>query len=82
MTALAAAGTRPLHAGGDAPLLAQEVTAAYPHDAQAFTQGLLFHEGALFESTGLRGRSSLRRVEPESGRVLAQRRLPSVRSSR
>lgn len=48
-----------------------EVVATYPHDSNAFTQGLLFHEGDLYESTGLReGRSSLRRVDLESGRVL------------
>jgi glutamine cyclotransferase len=48
-----------------------EVVNVYPHDENAFTQGLLFHDGYLYESTGLRGRSSLRRVELESGEVLA-----------
>lgn len=47
-----------------------EVVATYPHDADAFTQGLLWHRGRLFESTGMWGRSSLREVEIESGRVL------------
>jgi glutaminyl-peptide cyclotransferase len=42
----------------------------YPHDTSAFTQGLVFHEGRLFESTGLNGRSSLREVELETGRVI------------
>ncbi len=46
------------------------VLATYPHDAAAFTQGLLFHEGVLYESTGLYGESTLREVDPESGRVL------------
>ncbi len=41
-----------------------------PHDKQAFTQGLLLHEGVLYESTGLYGRSSLRRVDPTSGDVI------------
>src|SRR5690606_494414 len=45
----------------------------YPHDPGAFTQGLLWHEGFLYESTGLRGRSSLRKVDLETGEVLAQR---------
>ncbi|HEY1986860.1 MAG TPA: glutaminyl-peptide cyclotransferase [Terracidiphilus sp.] len=45
---------------------------AYPHDAQAFTQGLLFLDGHLYESTGLNGKSSLRMVDLESGRVLQQ----------
>lgn len=51
----------------------------YPHAADAFTQGLVWHEGVLYESTGQYGRSSLRKVRLEDGRVLAQRRLePSL----
>ncbi len=42
----------------------------YPHDAGAFTQGLLFYEGFLYESTGMNGQSSLRRVDLQSGTVL------------
>jgi glutamine cyclotransferase len=42
----------------------------YPHDPQAFTQGLIFHEGCLYESTGLYTRSSLRKVDLETGEVL------------
>jgi len=42
----------------------------YPHDPEAFTQGLVFEDGFLYESTGLWGRSSLRRVDLESGEVL------------
>ena len=42
--------------------LTYEVVQAYPHDPQAFTQGLIYEDGILFESTGLYGRSSLRRV--------------------
>lgn len=42
---------------------------SYPHDPQAFTQGLLFHQGQLFESTGLYGRSTLRRVDLATGEV-------------
>ena len=47
-----------------------EVVKSYPHDKAAFTQGLVFHQGALYESTGLNGSSSLRRVELETGKVL------------
>jgi glutamine cyclotransferase len=43
---------------------------SYPHDSGAFTQGLVFDRGMLFEGTGLMGRSSLRRVDLETGRVL------------
>ncbi len=45
----------------------------FPHDPDAFTQGLLWHGGHLYESTGLHGRSSLRKVALETGEVLAQR---------
>ncbi|HEY85509.1 MAG TPA: glutaminyl-peptide cyclotransferase [Chloroflexi bacterium] len=44
----------------------------YPHDPTAFTQGLLPLDGIFYEGTGLYGRSSLRKVEPESGKVLQQ----------
>ena len=46
-----------------------EVVERHPHDADAFTQGLVWHDGRLYESTGLYGASSLRRVELESGDV-------------
>jgi glutamine cyclotransferase len=49
-----------------------EVLAFWPHDRAAFTQGLVFHQGNLIESTGLNGRSTLREVELETGRVLKQ----------
>jgi glutaminyl-peptide cyclotransferase len=45
---------------------------AYPHDPSAFTQGLIFVDGALYESTGLEGRSSLRKVDLETGRPVQQ----------
>jgi glutamine cyclotransferase len=48
------------------------VVATYPHDPQAFTQGLVFDNGRLYEGTGLNGRSSLRRVDLETGGVLQQ----------
>jgi glutamine cyclotransferase len=47
-----------------------EVVRAYPHDRTAFTQGLVLHDGKLLESTGLVGKSSLREVEVETGRVI------------
>ena len=48
---------------------------SYPHDPRAFTQGLVFHGGILYESTGQYGRSSIRRVDLETGQVLAARTL-------
>jgi glutaminyl-peptide cyclotransferase len=53
------------------------VVARHPHDPEAFTQGLLLHGGHLYESAGRYGQSSLRRVEIETGRVLAERPLPA-----
>src|SRR4030042_519379 len=48
----------------------------YPHDETAFTQGLLFDGGVLYEGTGLYGNSSLRRVELETGEILQLHALP------
>lgn len=47
-----------------------EVINTYVHDPLAFTQGLVFHEGTFYESTGLRGESTLRQVEIETGNVI------------
>jgi len=49
----------------------------YPHDPQAYTQGLLYEDGYLYESTGLNGRSSLRMVDLETGRVLQRASVPA-----
>jgi glutamine cyclotransferase len=51
--------------------------AEYPHDPEAFTQGLVFARGELYEGTGLWGRSTLRRVDLESGMVQQSHSLPS-----
>jgi glutamine cyclotransferase len=59
-----------------APVYGYEVVNTYPHDQQAFTQGLVFQDGALIESTGLEGRSTLRRVELQTGRVLQKVDVP------
>jgi glutaminyl-peptide cyclotransferase len=52
-----------------------EIIATYPHDRRALTQGLLYRDRTLYESTGLFGHSSLRQVRLESGEVLQQRSL-------
>lgn len=54
------------------------VVNTYPHDSEAFTQGLIFRDGVLFESTGLNGRSSLRRVRLETGEVLQQHNVDAA----
>jgi len=48
------------------------VIQSYPHDSRAYTQGLVYENGLFYESTGQQGESSLRRVEPETGKVLSQ----------
>lgn len=57
------------------PVLGYEVVARYPHDRGAYTQGLLFLDGALYESTGQEGESTVRRVDLESGQVEQSRDL-------
>jgi glutamine cyclotransferase len=55
-----------------AELMTYEVVQAYPHDAGSFTQGLIFEDGIFYESAGLYGESSLRKVALETGEVLQQ----------
>lgn len=62
---------------GTAPTTGWRVVAAYPHDPDAFTQGLAFVDGELWEGTGLVGESSLRQVELATGKVLRQTDLPA-----
>ena len=49
-----------------------------PHDTAAFTQGLLWYRGYLYESTGIEGRSSLRKIDPATGRILLKKDIPMV----
>jgi glutamine cyclotransferase len=59
------------------PTSEYEIVHVYPHDPDAFTQGLIFQDGKLLESTGEVGQSSLRRVELETGKVLQQVDVPA-----
>jgi glutaminyl-peptide cyclotransferase len=61
---------------GTVQALQVEVLATYPHDPEAFTQGLEWHDGVLYESTGLYGRSDIRVTEVASGRVRHRVPLP------
>lgn len=47
-----------------------EVVAEYPHDVNSYTQGLFFHKGQMYETTGLRGKSTLRKVDMQTGEPL------------
>jgi glutamine cyclotransferase len=72
-TATAVATTTPTPA---AHIFTYQVVNAYPHDRNAFTQGLVFEDGVLYEGTGRQGYSTLRRVDLATGDVLQIRKLP------
>lgn len=59
------------------PTYTYKTVRVFPHDREAFTQGLVFADGFLYEGTGLYGRSSLRKVDLETGAVLQTRPLDS-----
>ena len=71
----------------DAPLMSEdarpptvleyEIVKSWPHDRAAFTQGLIYRDGFLYESTGLNGRSSLRKVKLETGEVVQRESVAS-----
>jgi len=58
-------------------LYSYRVINTYPHDGKAYTQGLVYHDGYFYESTGVKGESTLRKVEVETGRVLQIHNLES-----
>lgn len=58
-----------------APVVGYEVVRTYPHDRKAFTQGLVYHRGFLYEGTGQNGASSIRKVRLETGEVLQIQKL-------
>ena len=58
------------------PVYTYKVVNTYPHDRNAFTEGLVFEDGVLYEGTGLRGYSNLRRVKLETGEILQICELP------
>ena len=59
------------------PVYSYELIDAYPHDRTAYTQGLAFEDGFIYEGTGLYGQSSLRKVNLNTGEVLQQHAHPS-----
>jgi glutamine cyclotransferase len=58
------------------PVYSYNIVNTYPHDPDAFTEGLVFDDGFLYEGTGLLGQSTLRRVELETGAILQVHELP------
>ncbi|HET9362375.1 MAG TPA: glutaminyl-peptide cyclotransferase, partial [Vicinamibacterales bacterium] len=75
---LASSSVPELQAQNGAPVDTFRVVKAYPHDAAAYTQGLIYREGFLFESTGRHGQSTLRRVRLETGEVVQEHRLDAA----
>jgi len=61
----------------EVPVYRYKIVNSYPHDPEAFTQGLVYEDGFLYEGTGLHGRSSLRKVQLETGRILKNHNLPN-----
>src|SRR3954463_14565822 len=64
-------------AAGNLPVYGYQIVRTYPHDPKAFTQGLQFVDGVLYEGTGQVGQSSIRKVELETGTVLQKRDVPA-----
>ena len=60
------------------PVYTYMILNTYTHDRDALTQGLVLENGVLYEGTGLYGKSSLRKVDLETGKVLQVHRLPSA----
>ncbi|MCX6674711.1 MAG: glutaminyl-peptide cyclotransferase [Methanothrix sp.] len=74
----AAQGSSQFIEAGAIPLFGYQIVNVYPHSSLSCTQGLVYDEGVLYEGTGLYGRSTLRRVDLETGRVLQQTNLKST----
>jgi len=73
---LACSAPAPVAAPAVAPVQSATVVRSFPHDPTAFTQGLFYRDGRLFESTGLVGRSEIREVRLEDGKVLRRTAIP------
>ena len=64
-------------AAASLPMYGYQIARVYPHDPKAFTQGLQYVDGVLYEGTGQVGQSSIRRVELATGKVLQRRDVPA-----
>src|SRR5436305_2046673 len=76
LAAFLAGGCGPASQAGGVPEYSYEVVHSYPHDPSAFTQGLVYLNGMLFEGTGIYEQSSIRKVKLETGEVLQKRDVP------
>ena len=76
IASLALPSARRQSAAANLPMHGYQIVRVYPHDPSAFTQGLQYVGGVFYEGTGLNGRSSIRRVELDTGKVLQRRAIP------
>jgi len=76
VAAVAACACGPASQAGDIPEYGYDVVHVYPHDSRAYTQGLFYLNGVMYESTGLNGESSIRKVRLETGEVIQKRDIP------
>jgi glutamine cyclotransferase len=72
-----AAGLADFARAHNVPVYEVEITGEIPHSTESFTQGLLYQGGALYESTGLYGKSTVRKLDPATGEVLQSVALDS-----
>jgi glutamine cyclotransferase len=73
---VAACACGPASQGAGIPEYGYDIVHVYPHDPEAYTQGLFYLNGVMYESTGLNGQSSIRKVRLETGEVLQKRDIP------
>ena len=76
VAALATCACSPSTQASGVPHYGYTVVHTYPHDRTAFTEGLIYRDGVLYEATGLEDQSSLRKVDLETGKVLQKKDLP------
>lgn len=60
------------------PTISWEIIETLPHDVNAYTQGLIYHDDYLYESTGHYGQSTIRKINPETGQVLKKESIPDA----
>jgi glutaminyl-peptide cyclotransferase len=77
MASIRTIGFAPWQPTASLPTYGYQIVRAFPHDPKAFTQGLQFVDGFLYEGTGQHGQSSIRKVKLETGEVLQKREVPA-----
>ena len=70
-------GPRPLQSPTTAPVYGYQVIHVYPHDTSSYIEGLIYRNGYFYESSGLTGQSSLRKVDVQTGQVLKRHNMPA-----